>query len=300
VRVDLLGRVRSEHMGIALAPGLEPDLLDWLSTLIHTPGQPAIARLAVAVPGVVDPVDGHVDLAPALGWHDFQLAELLETAFARPAVLENDVNALALAELGYGVGAGAEHVVYVSIGSGVGAGLVVNGRLLRGAHAAAGEIGSSLTPTLAAGAAGETDAPLERDLLALTKQFLTADGRIDLGEPERRDAFVRFAESLRCIVHNLSCALDPELLVVAWPADAGGLLVAHLRERWTGPTPLRIVAGALGPGAAARGVARSALVQVHEDLCHQAGRPHAPATGAIATAPAPRRPNAEKVGPRHG
>ena len=278
LRVDLLGQVVERQVGILLRPGLEADLIGWLGTLLSDPRAPEVARLAVAVPGIVDPADGHIDLAPALGWHDFALTDLLERALGRPTLLENDVNALALAELGYGVGAGAEHVVYVAIGSGIGAGLIVQGRLLRGAHAAAGEIGSSLTPEPARGAAGVAEAPLEQDLMALAARFRTSEGHLDLEGPAERAAFERFAESVRCVLHNLACAVDPELLVIAWPADEAGLLVDHVVERWTGPMPVRIVAGALGPGAAARGVARSALALVHEDLCRSIGRDAAPAS----------------------
>ena len=280
LRVDLLGRVVDRQVGVLLRPGLEAGLVGWLRELLSDPRAPTVARVAVAVPGIVDPTDGHIDLAPALGWHDFALTDLLERSLGRPTLLENDVNALALAELGYGVGSGAEHVVYVAIGSGIGAGLIVQGRLLRGAHAAAGEIGSSLTPAPARGAAGVADAPLERDLMALAARFLTAEGHLDLVGPEERKAFERFAESVRCVLHDLACALDPDLLVIAWPADEAGLLVDHVVARWTGPMPVRIVAGALGPGAAARGVARSALALVHEDLCRSIGRDATAATAA--------------------
>ena len=280
LRVDLLGQVVDRHTGIPLRPGLEADLVGWLGELLADPRAPIVARVAVAVPGIVDPTDGHIDLAPALGWHGFSLTDLLEGALGRPTLLENDVNALALAELGYGVGAGAEHIVYVAIGSGIGAGLIVRGRLLRGAHAAAGEIGSSLTPEPARGAAGVDGAPLERDLMALAARFVTPEGHLDVTGADARAAFVRFAESVRCVLHNLACALDPDQLVIAWPADEGGLLVDHVVERWTGPMPVRIVAGALGPGAAARGVARSALTVVFEELCRSLGRDAAaPAAG---------------------
>lgn len=272
LRIDLLGRPRSDHRGPELRPGFEPALIAWLAELLDAPEAPPVARLAIAVPGVIDPADGHVDLAPALGWHDFGLAELLETALGRPTLLENNVNALAIAELRYGVGAGADHVIYLAIDSGIGAALVVNGRLLRGSHAAAGEIGSSLTPAQARGASGDDDAQLERDLLALAARFLDAEGRVSIEGTERSEAFVRFAESLRCVLHNLACALDPELLVVAWPADPEGLVVQHLRGRWSGPAPLRIVASALGSAAAARGVAHLALERVQQELCRSAGR----------------------------
>ncbi len=287
VRLDLMGRVVATHVGPALGPDLEDALASWLAPLVNDPAAPQVGRVAVAVPGVVDPSDGHVDLAPALGWHDFALAELFERRLRRPVVLENDVNALALAELYFGAGAGHDHVVYVAIGSGVGAGLVVHGRLYRGAHAAAGEIGYALTPPPAAGAgdeaapaalaggvAGGRGGPLERDLLALAARFVDADGRIDLVGPGRAEAFDRFVEGLRSVLHNLVCALDPELLVVAWPADATGLLAQRLRERWSGPGPLRIVAGSLGADAAALGVARIALELVEDDLCRSAGRTH--------------------------
>lgn len=290
LRVDLLGRVVARHDGIPLRPGLEADLVAWLQELVSDPQGAPVARVAVAVPGIVDPIDGRIDLAPALGWHRFALAESLEGALGRPILLENDVNALALAELGYGVGAGAEHVVYLAIGSGVGAGLIVNGQLLRGAHAAAGEIGSSLTPEPARGAAGVTGAPLERDLMAVAARFLTPGGHLDLEGPEQRAAFERFAESVRHVLHNLACALDPDLVVIAWPADEAAHLVDHVVERWTGPFPVRIVAGALGPGAAAQGVARGALKSVHEEICRSVGRDGGAAPTARAGVRGARRP----------
>jgi predicted NBD/HSP70 family sugar kinase len=274
-RIDLRGRVTSEVQGPALEPDVDARLLGWLKELVEEPAAAPVARLAVAVPGAVDPCEGRVDLAPALGWHDVDLAGLLERELGVPATLENDVNALALAELAYGTGRGAQHVLYVAIGSGIGAALVVDGRLVRGAHSAAGEIGYAHTPLAAAGAAGEAQRPggsLEGDLLALARRFLGEDGRLDLGRANAREAFVRFTAALHQLLHDLACALDPELLVIAWPADSEGHLVERLRERWKGPSSLRIVASALGAGAAALGVGRLALGQVHEDLCRSAGR----------------------------
>ncbi|MBW6455051.1 MAG: hypothetical protein K0A98_04120, partial [Trueperaceae bacterium] len=170
-----------------------------------------------------------------------------------------------------------------------------------GAHAAAGEIGSSLTPAYARGASGDDDAPLEGDLLALARRFLDDDGRVSIDGSERSEAFVRFAESLRSVLHNLACALDPELLVVAWTADPEGLLVQHLRGRWSGPTPLCIVASALGSAAAARGVASLALERVQDELCRSAGREVAVTAPAFAPIePRTAAGRATTAGRRHG
>jgi predicted NBD/HSP70 family sugar kinase len=268
--VDLRGQVVASFDGPALAPGVTPSLLEWLVPMVG-PQRPAVSRVALAVPGVVDPIDGHVDFAPALGWHDRAVAEAFETALGVHVVLENDVNALALAELHYGVGAQHRHVLYVAIGSGVGAGLVIDGQLYRGAHAAAGELGYSLpllTDDTAPARAGDPG-PFERTLLRIAEGCLDDDGRLDLGRPGAPVAFAHVVDALRPVLHNLACALDPELMVVAWAADPAGHLAARLRAGWRGPWPLPIAAGSLGPEAAARGVARLALDRLEEDLCRQ-------------------------------
>jgi predicted NBD/HSP70 family sugar kinase len=299
--VDLRGEVVAAMDGPVLAPGVTPALLAWLAPIVRQAEAP-IGRLALAVPGVVDPVDGHVDLAPALGWHDHAVVEVFETALGVGVVLENDVNALALAELHYGVGAAHRHVLYVAIGSGVGAGLVIDGRLYRGAHAAAGELGYSL-PLCAASHRRRADAapepgaprgaaagPLERELLATARDCLDADGRLDLAPAGAAAAFDRFVDPLGPVLHNVACVLDPELLVVAWPADAEGRLAARLRDAWHGPWPLPIAAGELGAHGAARGVARLALERVEHDVC----RTRRPGTGTGA----PSTPARPKAAPR--
>jgi predicted NBD/HSP70 family sugar kinase len=270
--VDLRGHVVASLEGPALAPGVTPSLLEWLAPMVG-PQRPAVRRVALAVPGVVHPVDGHVDFAPALGWHDCAVAEAFETALGVRVVLENDVNALALAELHYGVGAQHRHVLYVAIGSGVGAGLVIDGQLYRGAHAAAGELGYSLpllTDETAPARAGDPG-PFERTLVRIAEGCLDDDGRLDLTRPGAPAAFAHVVDALRPVLHNLVCALDPELMVVAWAADPAGNLAARLRAGWRGPWPLPIAAGSLGPEAAARGVARLALDRLEDDLCRHRG-----------------------------
>lgn len=66
-----------------------------------------------------------------------QLAHML----GHPVMIENDVNVAALGELKYGVGLTHQDFVFISVGTGIGMGVVSNGRLVRGAHGAAGEIG---------------------------------------------------------------------------------------------------------------------------------------------------------------
>jgi predicted NBD/HSP70 family sugar kinase len=103
-------------------------------------GEPLTGRVGVGVPGLVDVRRGVLRHAVNLGVNgdDLPLRDLLAEALGMPVVLENDVNAAALAACAL---AGADDVVYLSVGTGLAAGLVVDGRLRRGEHGAAGEIG---------------------------------------------------------------------------------------------------------------------------------------------------------------
>ncbi|MBA2665481.1 MAG: ROK family transcriptional regulator [Trueperaceae bacterium] len=280
--VDLRGYLVRGFEGPTVAPGGIAELVDWLAPLVAD-DEMAVRRLALAVPGVVDPIDGRVHLAPALGWHDHDAAATFRDALGVPVVLENDVNALALAELHYGAGTSYRHVLYVAIGSGVGAGLVIDGRLYRGAHAAAGELGYALPH---GGARSESVAPrdearrgaepgpFERALLAVAEGCVDIDGLLDLSRPGAEGALDAVVAILRPVLHNLACVLDPELLVIAWPADPSGRLAARLRDAWEGPWPLPIAAGTLGPHAAARGAASIALEQLEAEICGAVGGTH--------------------------
>ena len=92
------------------------------------------------MPGLVDVERGAVKHAVNLGvdgdW--LPLGDLLADGSGVPVVVENDVNA---ATLGAAALSGADDLVYLSIGTGLAAGLVLDGRLRRGEHGAAGEIG---------------------------------------------------------------------------------------------------------------------------------------------------------------
>jgi glucokinase len=100
-----------------------------------------VAAIGVGVPGRVDPANGHVTLAVNLGWSDLPLGPQLEDRLGRPTVVENDVRAAALGLHRRRVVGPIEDLAYLAIGTGVSAGVVLDGRLHRGAHGLAGEIG---------------------------------------------------------------------------------------------------------------------------------------------------------------
>ncbi len=103
---------------------------------------PNIAAVGAGVPGFVDVERGLVhELTNVPGWQEVALRELLARETGLPAFVENDANAMAYAEWRHGAGRGRRHVVCVTLGTGVGGGMILDGKLYRGAAFGAGEIG---------------------------------------------------------------------------------------------------------------------------------------------------------------
>jgi glucokinase len=101
-----------------------------------------MSGVGVGVPGFVDFERGHIyDLTNVPGWTDVALAKLLRQRFGLRSFVDNDVNAMALGESLYGAGRGMSHALFVTLGTGVGGGIVIDGRLYRGAYSMAGELG---------------------------------------------------------------------------------------------------------------------------------------------------------------
>lgn len=101
-----------------------------------------VAAIGVSAPGPVDVERGILVDPPNLpGWGTVPLAALLGEALGGPVALENDANAAALAEWRFGAGRGRSNVIYLTMSTGIGGGLILDGRLYRGHHSSAGEIG---------------------------------------------------------------------------------------------------------------------------------------------------------------
>jgi fructokinase len=102
--------------------------------------------LGIGIPGAVSPATGLIKNANSTWLIGHALDRDLSQRIARPVRLENDANCFALSEATDGAGQGARTVFGVILGTGVGGGLVVEGRLLTGPNAIAGEWGHNPLP----------------------------------------------------------------------------------------------------------------------------------------------------------
>jgi glucokinase len=144
---DILHRVVGPTPAHAGPSGIVPFLGDLAKqVLARSPGDRSVIGIGISAGAPAEGRRGLVFSAPNLpGWGEtgFPLAESLTQylGLSLPTALENDADATALAEHRFGAGKGTANMAFLTVGTGVGAGLVIDGKLLRGAFGAGGEVG---------------------------------------------------------------------------------------------------------------------------------------------------------------
>jgi predicted NBD/HSP70 family sugar kinase len=136
VRSSMRARASSVRGRVAELTGLADMLCEKVGVT-----RASLTQTVIGSPGVYDPRRNAMKLTGGLrGWDRPAALAGLREAFGFSLVMENDVDAAALAERALGHGREVDHFAFVHIGSGIGMGLVLGGQLLRGAHGVAGEI----------------------------------------------------------------------------------------------------------------------------------------------------------------
>lgn len=101
-----------------------------------------VDAIGASCPGPVDPHSGVIMFAPNIKeWRDFPFAAKLMKYFGVQTYVDNDANLAGLAEWKFGAARGHHHVLYLTVSAGVGGGVIINDRLLQGAHGLAAELG---------------------------------------------------------------------------------------------------------------------------------------------------------------
>ena len=100
-------------------------------------------KIGMSLPGIVDQSAGKVLYIPYFDWHDWKIAEQIEKATNLSVTVENDANAIALAELWFGPEdiRKIKNFITVLVAEGIGTGIVFDGQIYRGEKGAAGEFG---------------------------------------------------------------------------------------------------------------------------------------------------------------
>lgn len=135
-----VGRTASEPFDAAASTMLAV-LADRLRRFIAGGADTPLLGIGVGVPGDVDAQGTGIVNSTQLGWTNAPIGSSLRRELGLPVLVENNVNAVAMAERLYGLGRRHRSFLVVTIGTGVGAAIVVDGVIVRGTRGGAGEIG---------------------------------------------------------------------------------------------------------------------------------------------------------------
>lgn len=291
--VDADGALLAEARGPA--PAGWPALRDAMAALVGElrVAVPQVVGVGVGAAGMVDH-EGTVRYSPNVhAFADTPVGRDLAAATGLPVEVDNDANVAALAEARVGAARGCAHAMVITLGTGIGGGLVIDGRVLRGAHGFAAEVGhfqvDPAGPICACGERGHWEALASGNALGARGReaagsggapaILERAGSLDAvrgehvaaaaadGDPAALAILDDFAEAVAIGLVGLTNILDPERIVISGGLVAlGDLLLDPVRRHFTGHlegaahrADVEIVAATLGTRAGVIGAGLLAL-----------------------------------------
>lgn len=213
--------------------------------------------IGCSIPGPLDSNNGVVHFSPNLGWRDVPFVERMRCHFDAPIVIDDDAHCAALGEAQMGAARGVYCAVYVTISTGIGAGAIIDGKIYRGAHGFAGEVGhitiEAAGPPCTCGNFGCFEALASGSAIAARAKQAVIHGDHTLlstlsEDPTRLSAeqVINAAEAgdavaLRIIetagtylgvgLAAVACTFDPQIIIVGGGViRSGGIMLQRARE----------------------------------------------------------------------
>ena len=217
--------------------------------LLHAPEEQAIG---IGIPGILSADGSTVASCPNLGWKNVDLKKDLEAELTQAVQLVNDATAAGIAEAAFGSTAGRESSMMITLGTGVGGGLILNGRIITGAHGVATQVGHMImaenfyscgcgkngcleTVVSATALVRYVKMRLQNGVTSALKAEKKLDGKIIIdaakaGDPLATEAVDRLAKYLGWAIANISDIVDPEMYAIGGGlSNAGGFLLEKIR-----------------------------------------------------------------------
>jgi glucokinase len=196
-------------------------LVDWaVAEIDRHRGREKVRSIALAAPGPIDHKRGVLVNPPNLPWRNVPFAAMLSRATGAKVHLANDADMAGLGEFVRGAGRGTRNMVYITWSTGVGGGTIIDGKLHRGAHGTASEIGHMIIdpngPLDKCGQRGCLEAfiggaSLERETGRPAVELFAAAAN---GEPRARMIVERSARFMGLALISLTNIIDPEVFVI--------------------------------------------------------------------------------------
>lgn len=199
-----------------------------------------VNSIGIGCPGLCNSESGVVEYSNNLGFVNVPLKADVEAEFGLPVFLENDANAAAFGEFTAGAAKGAKSAVVITLGTGVGAGIVLDGRIYRGANFSGGEIGHTVIVvdgapctcgrrgcfeaySSATALVRMTAEASEQHPESLMTKIIREDGKVSArtaykamkeGDPVGRAVTEQYIKYLSCGIANVINTFQPDVLCI--------------------------------------------------------------------------------------
>jgi predicted NBD/HSP70 family sugar kinase len=202
-----------------------------LKKIIETVESPKYLEIGVSLPGLVDQLSGTVIFIPYFGWKNIDLSDKINKATGLSVKIDNDANAVALAELWFGKSGASKtkNFMTILVAEGIGTGIVFDGQLYRGENGFAGEFGHMIvgSESIVDCSCGSKECweafASDRATVARYKQLsgskndFTIDEILELSEKDDEFALKTVKETLYYLglgISNLVVGLSPQAVII--------------------------------------------------------------------------------------
>lgn len=213
--------------------------------------------IGMGCPGICDSERGIVEYASNLGFRNSPIKADMESEFKIPVYLDNDANAAAFGEFVAGAAKGSNSAVIITLGTGVGSGIVIDGKIYRGANFAGGEIGHTVIVmdglpcscgrkgcfeaySSATGLVRMTTQASEFNPDSIMTKMIRDEGKVSArtpfkamkqGDPVGKAVCEQYIKYLACGIANVINTFQPDILCIGGGVcNEGDPLMVPLRE----------------------------------------------------------------------
>lgn len=206
----------------------------------------SIEAIGVGIPGIVDPENNKVVVCPNTGWRGEYFGKKMVEKYGVPVVLENDANVAAYGEYSHGRLKSFSTGMVLTLGTGVGGGLIIDGKLYRGAHGAGSEVGHMIIGDNFYSCKCGRNGCLETfssatAIVKYANHISGEEGKYNdsreifklyrEGDPVAAKVVERFTKSLGLGIVNVIATMDPEIVVLSGGVSRNAeLYIEELRD----------------------------------------------------------------------
>lgn len=233
---------RQENNGEAILPDITASIFQKIEE--YQIAKEDVVGIGIGVPASVTS-DGRAKKTSNIGWPDKNIKQEMEERTGFKVNVGNDANVAALGEMWQGGAAGYRNLVMVTLGTGVGGAIIINGRIVTGAHGGAGEIGHLFmndeeTESCGCGKTGCLEQYASATGIArFAKQKHMGDvtakdvfDAVKAGDKVAIEVAEEFGAYLGYALANIAAVVDPEIFVIGGGVSKAGEVLFEYIEKY--------------------------------------------------------------------